>query len=263
MLTAKTLKRTATRIRLIGGSIIGAWLFCILLLFPGIPVFIKRFAGPLVISMAVTAVIFKERKINKVLSLTGYMFVYAFLFGGMMKFLFESLSFSGNRQKEIWDIMGAGMIGYLVLSWWMIKRKQKKKNMIWEVLLCNGEEEIAVKALVDTGNSLKEPISGKPVSIIDRESLKLLQGVNVPERYRAIPYHSVGREHGIMEGYEIPEMIISEDGEKLRWQKIMVGISENAVSAEGKYQMILHPDLCSKPVSERKRCLLIRRLGGN
>lgn len=262
MLAAKTLKRTATRIRVGCVSFAGAGLFCLLLLMPGIPAFIKRFIGPFTINMIMTAVIFKTKQVNEILRCTGYMLVYAFLFGGLMKYLFSGILFLHIRQESIWCILGIGLLGYEAGAWWIAQMKKRKADHIYEVRLLGYGDEITVTALSDTGNSLKEPVSGKPVSIIEEEVLNRLSAVMVPEKFKLIPYHSVGKENGMLEGYEIPEIIVEGEKGNIRWQKVIVGISKTKISANGKYQMILHPDLCDEAPGKAGQHLLIRRLGG-
>lgn len=243
LLTATTLRRTATRLRITAGSFIQSLLFCVLVLMPGIPAGIKRFIGPAAVSMASTAVIFKCRKPDEWLHLMGYQLIYAFVLGGCMKFLFSSVPLFRDRQESIWYILGAGFFGYQAVSWWIGQMKRKKAGRFCTVRLCGNGVSVSVRALIDTGNSLREPISGRPVSIVEDGILDCLVGVKAPEKLKLIPYHSIGKEHGMMEGYEIPEILIEEDGKKIRWQKVIAGISRNRISAEGKYQMILHPEL--------------------
>lgn len=262
MLTAKTLKRTATRIGVNCGSLAGAALFCLLILAPGIPAFIKRFIGPFTINMIMTAFIFKTTKIKEILRCTGYMSIYAFFLGGLIKALFSNVPFLHKRQESIWCILGIGMLGYEIASWWIWQMKKRKANHIYAVRLSGYGNEVTVTALADTGNSLKEPISGKPVSVIEEEALERLKGVKQPEKFKLIPFHSVGKDKGVMEGYEIPEMVVESEKGSIRWQKVIVGISKNKISASGKYQMILHPDLCNEASRVEGSRLLIRRVGG-
>lgn len=245
-LVLRSMKRTATRFRVICISGAGAGLFCFLLLIPGIPVIIRRFMGPVIIQMVMTAAVFRAKDICILLRCSGYMFIYAFAFGGIMKFLFQSVPFLHSRQEESWVVLGTGIVGYYALSWWIEQMKRVRNNHYYEVKLLGYGNEITLKALSDTGNSLKEPISGKPVSIVEEGLLEQLTDIKLPERFRVIPYHSVGRNNGIMEGYEIPEMIIEGDKEKIRYKKVIVGISKTRLSSNGKYQMILHPDLCNE-----------------
>lgn len=242
-LAAKTLKRTATRVRILIGSGAAAVLFTVLLLIPGLPLIMKRFVGPIAVSMVMTAVIFRIKSIETVFRTTGYMFVYAFAFGGIMKFLFESVPYLADRKKNIWYILGAGMLGYQVISWGIRQVGRKKDRVICKVRLKGYENQLELNALIDTGNSLKEPISGKPVSVIEEDAFRKLQEVKIEEKLKMIPYHSIGKNNGMLEGYEIPEMIIESEEGSIQWQKVIVGISKNRISASGKYQMILHPDL--------------------
>ena len=250
-LLTKTLKRTVTRIRVWTGSALGAVCCTLLPVMPGIPVFIKRFAGPMAVSMAVTAGIFRMKHVSSVVKAAGYLYVYAFVFGGMMKFLFLNIPFLHRAQGSIWYILGAGMLGYQVTAWWLAQLKKRKEPVICRVRICGCGNGIWLKALIDTGNSLREPVSGKPVSVVDADIFGRLNGVRLPEKLKVIPYRSIGRENGMMEGYEVPEIII-DSGEGLRrQQKAVVGISRTTVSADGRYQMILHPDLCGKASGER------------
>lgn len=138
------------------------------------------------------------------------------------------------------------MLGYQALSWWIAQTGNRHSAEIYTVSLRGGQNEIELEALLDTGNSLREPVSGKPVSVVEEESFLKLVGVKAPEKLKIIPYRSIGKNNGIMEGYEVPEIIIKGKEESIRRQKVIVGISKNRISANGKYQMILHPDICDE-----------------
>lgn len=63
-----------------------------------------------------------------------------------------------------------------------------------------------LKAMVDTGNYLKEPISGKPVALIAKTAAKSLNEFGNPEslacrqRYTWIPFRAVGSQGGMLTG---------------------------------------------------------------
>lgn len=108
---------------------------------------------------------------------------------------------------------------------------------------------------MDTGNSLIEPFSKKPVCLVGKEFFerqwekegerKFFQ----PQKFRAIPYHAVGTPNGILSGYEMDRLIIYTDERKVEIQKPMIGISELAIGSQNTYQMILQPELLSEGVS--------------
>lgn len=252
VLLRKTLKHTATCFRVWAGSALGAAASAALLVAPGLPVFIKRFAGPAAVSVVVTAGIFKLKRTSEIVKATEYLYIYAFVFGGMMKFLFSYLPFLNKAQGSIWCILGAGMLGYEAAGRWLAKLKEKRKCTICKVQICGYGKGVWLSALVDTGNSLRDPVSGKPVSIVDEDVFDGLSDMKRPEKMKVIPYRSIGQEHGMMEGYEVPEILIDSGGELLRQKKVILGISKTKVSTDGRYRMILHPDFCREIPSGRE-----------
>lgn len=103
--------------------------------------------------------------------------------------------------------------------------------------------KLTLKALLDTGNGLREPISGRPVSIIERDVYDTLCHQTIQERYRVIPYHSIGKEHGILQGTEVDELIIWREDEPYVQKKAVIALYEGKLSGNGSYQMILHTGL--------------------
>lgn len=61
--------------------------------------------------------------------------------------------------------------------------------------------------------------------------------------YCIIPYHSIGRAHGVLEGIRIPRMVITTGGEKITIDNTVLAFSEGDISQTGNYQMILNPKL--------------------
>ena len=105
------------------------------------------------------------------------------------------------------------------------------------------EGYVEVSALIDTGNGLVEPFSKKPVAILDADKWEGMKKWMKPEKYKVIPYHSIGKDKGIMEGYEIDTMRVKgNDGEK-QYDKVVVTVFKGKVSGDGSYQMILPPEL--------------------
>jgi len=124
-----------------------------------------------------------------------------------------------------------------------------KAKLLYNVtLVCEGVE-YTMKGLLDTGNSLVEPISRKAVCIVGREIFETdckKEGKRkefLPQKFRVIPYHSVGKENGILCGYEMDRLIIDTDERKVIIEKPMIGISEVPVGSPSTYQMILQPEL--------------------
>ena len=101
-----------------------------------------------------------------------------------------------------------------------------------------------LKGLVDTGNQLKEPLTGKPVSIIDEKSARMLLGENWEERkgFFLIPYHSLGTEKGWMKGVAIDRMKVQLASGRREILHPVFAVSSGPVNLDDHYQVILHPE---------------------
>lgn len=113
--------------------------------------------------------------------------------------------------------------------------------------LVRGSKQVTVAAILDTGNSLIEPISGKPVSIVDREVLGCLWEDAEQEIYRAVPYHSIGMPQGILRGYLLPELRVEHNGMRKVYRDIYIAVSPEKIQAgenagTESVKMIIHPN---------------------
>ena len=96
-------------------------------------------------------------------------------------------------------------------------------------------------ALIDTGNTLRDKLTGKPVNIIESQTAEELFGKEIPEGIRYISYHTIGRKNAVMPVAVLDSLRIAGENEK--WvDKPMVGISEEKISSDGEYRMIINPD---------------------
>lgn len=126
-----------------------------------------------------------------------------------------------------------------------------------------GGRRLGLMGLVDTGNNLRDPVSGLPVVVVDWEPLvKIMPGDvsaffkstwdSMPEsiaatpmgrRLRLIPYESLSGRKGVLPGFRPDHVVILEkDGHRILRDAI-IGVSGERLSPTGLYQALLHPDL--------------------
>lgn len=80
------------------------------------------------------------------------------------------------------------------------------KELRLKNLLCGtaevsiGGETLSFSAMIDSGNYLKEPISGRPVVLISGKAAQKMKGFIGDERYVIIPFSGAGVRKGILEG---------------------------------------------------------------
>lgn len=150
---------------------------------------------------------------------------------------------------SIWKppVLLAAVLAYMALE--ILIEKQKKQMVLGEyrirVWLEDQGERWELTGLIDTGNHLTEPLSGRPVSILYwemAEQLPRFQKILEEENgYLYIPFHSVGKEHGWMRGMVIDALRMEYRGEVVRICHPVVAVSREHLSGRDEYQMILHP----------------------
>ncbi|MBO5199402.1 MAG: sigma-E processing peptidase SpoIIGA [Lachnospiraceae bacterium] len=105
---------------------------------------------------------------------------------------------------------------------------------------------IRAAGLVDTGNGLVDPISGTPVIIADKELAEewiILAKESHPERFRVIPYHSVGVEKGLLEAVVLDEIVLYRAEGTVRRSRAVLASAAGSVGTSGTYRIILHPSI--------------------
>lgn len=108
-------------------------------------------------------------------------------------------------QLLCWGILAFG------LSWWFVKLIRHLRLAQWtegtmDVVLSCGQKARELHAALDTGNCLCEPVSGRPVILVDRKGRKKLgiparldQSIYA-QRFVLIPFKAVGTGAGLLEG---------------------------------------------------------------
>ena len=122
------------------------------------------------------------------------------------------------------------------------------------------------KAMIDTGNLVKEPITNTPVVIVEesllegiipKEILKNLENIlcgnleNLPQdiqdkylpKLRCIPFSSLGKENGMLVGIQISEIVVKSDDEEKKTPNIIIGIYGRSLTKNGEYRALVGVDL--------------------
>lgn len=244
LLTDRSLYRTATRGRLILGAGIGALLYFLPFLLAG-PLWLKLALGILPGTSVMIVVAFHVRSIRAFFRILERLLVYSVLMGGTMLLFLKKLPWASRHFAGIWGVLGMGAVLYLLFGY--LRDRRRRMDGLCRATLINGGSRMTLTALVDSGNSLTEPISGKPVSIIEKGIVTGLWEEE-PRFYRAIPYHSIGKKRGILKGYLLPELQIDMDGVIKSCKDIYVAVCEEYIAAEendngSPVKMIINPRL--------------------
>ncbi len=239
--------RTATRIRLVLGAALGAVLYFLPFFCVG-GQWLRLTLGTSLGVIAMIVVTFRVRSIRSFFKILERLLMYSILMGGAMLLSVGRFSWLEERIMGVWGVLGMGALFYLLFTY-LAEHRTQLSSLCKVTLVCRGNR-ITMTALVDSGNSLMEPISGKPVSIIEKSIIPYLWEEE-PVFYRAIPYHSIGKQRGILKGYLVPEIRIETCGTTKICKDIYVAVCEEYVTSEAK--MILNPGLLSESNKVQRR----------
>lgn len=170
----------------------------------------------------------------------------AFLYITAACLLGGTLALAGGMKGILLPAAAMTATGSLLLE----QEKKRRQNPYFKVVLKEGARQISVTALADSGNSLYDPISGQPVCVADREILEELGLLLKAEKLRVIPYHSVGKKHGLLQAAAVDEMYLEKAGQKLCCKKVLLAASTQKLSSKGRCRLLLHPALLEEKKGE-------------
>ncbi len=183
--------------------------------------------------------LFKPKYREYFYKLLMYSYLAIFILGGILVFLESILG-----RKKVSMVSWAILVVFLVFLIERVYIKINTKSDFRNVVLTFSEGRCCrMIALVDSGNGLTEPISKMPVSVIEERVMEPYKELLREDRFRIVPFHSVGKESGILEAYFIEKMEIENEGESRIIEQPVIAIAKEAISINGNYQMILHPEL--------------------
>lgn len=230
LLTGKLLQCTATHWRIFLGALTGAGMACVIVILPGIPAVLKLTLAYILVSLLMVRLTFRIKRFRALLWGTAYLYFFMFAMAGYFQFM--------RKRNPL-----LGYIGLLLVLWGVSERKRKKDTVLKNVEIRVEGKEYRMKGLLDTGNGLTEPVSGKPVSLISESFLRERGITFSQENLRLIPFHSIGKGHGCLEGHFIERLVIQEEDGDFTVLNAVIGVSKEEVSSGGNYEIIINPGL--------------------
>ena len=100
---------------------------------------------------------------------------------------------------------------------------------------------------MDTGNTLRNPGSGEPVIVVQKDILEsegldsflMASGGEVAAGLCVIPYQAVGKKSGVLLGFR-PDYVMVGNRRNVN---TVVALTDQVFDTEEDYQVLLHPDL--------------------
>ena len=234
--TGRMLKYSASFGCIVLGAAAGAFLTCLIVCIPipYAPVKFILFHG--LPGVAMIGIGLGIRGVGEFARAWVLLYICGFLTGGVFQFLGQYVRIGS------FFIILAGL-SFLAVSgiWSLLVYLARQSHYRCQVVLRKGPRSRRVQALIDTGNCLKDDITGKPVSIIDKKVAEELYEGNDLTGIRYIPYHSIGKAEGVMPLITLDGMYVCRK-EKEWIEKPLAAICEEDMTAD-RYEMILNPDV--------------------
>ena len=154
----------------------------------------------------------------------------------------------------------------IVTSFKLVKSKISKKDMFCTIKININKVEIETKAMIDTGNLLKEPISNTPVIVVEhtllydcmpKEILNNLENIlggdfeNISEevknkyisKLKVIPFSSLGKQNGMLIGIKTEEVTVINDENENKINNVIIGIYNKSLTKRGEYRALIGIEL--------------------
>jgi len=233
------------------------------------------------ISVIMVLIAFRIRNLSEFLKRWGMLLLSAFLLAGCtyaLSNIFEGgiVSYGGLMYLSPQGVLKAflfssGLCIVLVMPIGRIlSGKVLREGSVVPVHIRLGDRSVRFNALVDTGNSLIDPITGYPVMVVEAESIKSIlppefyksvvsnnMGAYIQTSQRAddniwlkrvhlIPFKSIGRENGMLTGFRPDNIRVCQNGAFKEINDVIVGICSIKLSNNAKYSALLGPAMLSK-----------------
>lgn len=272
--TAVVLKIKVNHIRLILASLLGAGYSIIA--YMGIIKVYSSIILKIILSVLIIYIAFNPQNIKKMCKDLLLFYLVSFVFGGAafaliyiikpQNILMKNGLFLGTYPLK--TVMLGAVVAFCIIigAFAIIKNKISKKDMFCEIEILINQKKIKTKAMIDTGNMLKEPITNVPVIVVEHillyscmpkeilNNLKKIMGgdfKNIPcdiqEKYisklKLIPFSSLGKQNGMLIGIR-PEYVkvITDEQEKIN-KNVIIGIYEKSLTKKGEYQALIGIEL--------------------
>ena len=180
------------------------------------------------------------------------------LLGGRGLTLSNGVVYSGMDLKIVL-LSAAGCYGVLTLLFQRTGRHTAASGELRPVRLTLGERQVSLTALVDTGNTLTDPATGRPVLVAEadcveellppgvrpspadlRDPAGALERLEDPwrRRFRLLPYRSVGVDRGLLLAVRVDQVQVGEEDRG----PMLAALSPTPVSDGGGYRALLGAD---------------------
>ena len=273
--TSYILKIKRNHFRLIISALLGG-VYSILAYMQIVEIY-SNFFIKIILSIAMVYIAYNAKNIKLLMKQIVIFYLTSFVFGGCafallyfvkpQEILMKNGMYIGTYPLKI-ALLG-GIVGFAitVVAFKVVKYRMTKKDMFCEITIYMKEKSIKAKAMIDTGNMLKDPISRMPVIVVEKDILyeiipykilnnldKIIGGeiaseiydkeiVEYISKFKVIPFTSLGKQNGLLLGIKASKVKIELDSNEEELENVIIGIYDKKLSKKNNYNALLGLDI--------------------
>jgi stage II sporulation protein GA (sporulation sigma-E factor processing peptidase) len=270
-LTARLTGKEPKGARLLAGGLLAA-LYSLVIFWPG-AVYVYSWAGKIIASVLIVMFTFRPQRKVEVLRLCGAFFLASFFLAGTIFALYFFGSAPAVVKGGVFYItpprpgmlFGGMMVAFVLIGgvWHFSERQRKSRDLRFDLALQDRGRQVSMRAFVDTGNQLRDPISGKPLCVasyravrelLPKELQQAFEGGGDPvEALGSLPAEETGRfgvvpfrsleNAGMLVTFR-PELVeITGICGTVEHKGVVLAITAKALSLDGEAEVLLNPDV--------------------
>lgn len=241
-ITAATVKVKVKLRYIFGGASIGCVYF--VLMFCPLGKYLVNIPVKLIIAVVMTLAVFRKKNFLFIIKSSSIFILYSMVLAGLCFFIqlrengfmsYEIVIINFTYKKLLLSIM----IIYMSIERVVVYVKERKgvQKLIFNIDIMFKDSQKSLKAFLDTGNELREPVTNLPVILVEKDLLKEFK-IPQGERYH-IPYNVVNGYNGKLEGFKPDDVKIHKCREEIETIEVIIAFCDNKLSKIGEYNALL------------------------
>ena len=263
-------KARIKQLKIVFGSLIGA-IYSVLYYILKLKIY-SNFILKIILSIVIIYISFNSKNLKELAKQVLLFYLVSFVFGGAA----IAIIYMVNSQNitiqngvlvgtyTIKTILIGIVIAYftVIVAFKIVKTKISKKDLICDVSINLNNKKIETKAMIDTGNLLKEPITNLPVIVMEHtlfydiipkqilDNIDNILGGDLSElskemqneyisKLRVIPFTSLGKQNGMLLGIKGENLVVNLKDEQRVIDKVIIGIYNKSLTKRGEYRSLI------------------------
>lgn len=273
-LTNRLLKLEAKIWRMCLAALVGG-IYVMSAFIPGINN-LYSFIMKILVSGLMIVIAFSPYKLRDFMKTIIIFYIETFLLGGCIFAIMYMNDYNPEYQGSVFITGNAVVRAYVVggsiiatlfvkLGFDFFENHYKMQNRCIDVEVIIDGKSCRVTGLIDTGNSLRDPLTNKPITIMYLEAIKdifpdevkkrleqaktysefltcILNSVLKP-RIRLVPYNALGVENGMLTAVRADVLIASGKNFSSVVKQPVIALYEKPLSSNNEYQALMYPEI--------------------